>query len=221
MVDYLSEEEQAEALKNWIRQNWSYVLLGIALGLALLTGWRYFQSYTTNRGEAAAELFREYVGAYDANDQAKLDALFKQLDSKYAASPYADQVRLLQAQRHVGAGEFDKAAADLRAVADHSKDDELAKIAKLRLARVLIQQQHYDDAIKLLDVDKAGAFEAQVREAKGDALLAKGDQAQARKEYQAALAAAGDAGETRRLLELKLQDLDTEPAAATAQAAKP
>lgn len=217
MVDYLSEEEQTEALKGWIRQNWSYVLLGVALGLALLAGWRYYQSYASNRGEAAAELFREYVNAFDAHDQAKLDGLFKQLDSKYATSPYADQVRLLQAQRHVGAGEFDKAAADLRAVADNSKDDNLAKIAKLRLARVLIQQEHYDDALKLLDVAKAGAFEAQVHEARGDAFLAKADQAQARKEYQAALAAVGDAGEGRRLLDLKLQDLQIQPAA-TAQA---
>jgi predicted negative regulator of RcsB-dependent stress response len=220
MVDYLSDDEQAEALKSWIRQNWSYVLLGVALGLALLAGWRYYQSYATDRGEAAAELFREYVNAFDAHDQAKLDGLFKQLDSKYATSPYADQVRLLQAQTHVGAGEFDKAAADLRAVADNSKDDELAKVAKLRLARVLIQQGHHDDALKLLDAAQAGAFEAQVREIKGDALLAKGDPAQARKEYQAALAV-GDAGEGRRLLELKLQDLEIEPAAAATAQAKP
>jgi predicted negative regulator of RcsB-dependent stress response len=82
---------------------------------------------------------------------------------------------------------------------------------------VLIQQEHYDDALKLLDVAKAGAFEAQVHEARGDAFLAKADQAQARKEYQAALAAVGDAGEGRRLLDLKLQDLQIQPAA-TAQA---
>ena len=220
MVDYLSEDEQAEALKSWLRQNWSYMLLGVALGLALLAGWRYYQSYTTNRGEAAAELFSEYLKAFDVRDQAKLDSLFKQLDSKYATSPYADQARLLQAQRNVGAAEFDKAAADLRAVADHSKDDALAKIAQLRLARVLVQQQHYDEALKLLDVPKAGAFEAQVREVRGDALLAKGDSAQARKEYQAALAAAGERDESRHLLELKLQDLETE-AAATAAQAKP
>jgi predicted negative regulator of RcsB-dependent stress response len=117
--------------------------------------------------------------------------------------------------------EFDKAAADLRAVADHSKDDELAKIAKLRLSRVLIQQQHYDDALKLLDVSVAGAFEAQVREVRGDALFAKGDRAQARKEYQAALAAVGDADESRRLLELKLQDLESEPTATAAAQTKP
>jgi predicted negative regulator of RcsB-dependent stress response len=40
----------------------------------------------------------------------------------------------------------------------------------------------------LLNVEKAGAFAAQVREIRGDALVAKGDAQGARAEYAAALA---------------------------------
>ena len=53
----------------------------------------------------------------------------------------------------------------------------------------------------------AGAFTAQVREIRGDALVAKGDMEGARAEYAAALADASDAQVDRSMLELKLQDV--------------
>ena len=78
----------------------------------------------------------------------------------------------------------------MRAVADESKDAELAQVARLRVARLLIQQGKHDEALKLLDVEKAGAFAAQVHEIRGDAQVAKGDRdSGARAEYAAALAA--------------------------------
>jgi predicted negative regulator of RcsB-dependent stress response len=37
--DYLSDREQEEALRAWWRDNWRWILGGIALGVALLFGW--------------------------------------------------------------------------------------------------------------------------------------------------------------------------------------
>ncbi|HLS82832.1 MAG TPA: tetratricopeptide repeat protein, partial [Steroidobacter sp.] len=78
----------------------------------------------------------------------------------------------------------------------------------------------HDDALALLNVAQAGAFLAQVREVRGDALFAKGDQEGARAEYAAALASDSDAQIDRTLLEMKLQDVGGgEPSTADAQAA--
>ena len=56
-----------------------------------------------------------------------------------------------------------------------SKDSELKQIARLRLARVLIDQGKPDDAIKLLADGSPGSFAGRYHEVHGDALVAKKD----------------------------------------------
>lgn len=215
MVDeFLTDDEQGEALKTWWRENWAWVLSGIVIGLCLLGGWQYYQRFNIKRAEAAADALDQFAAA-QASDQTKVEALFKDLTDKYAATPYAMQAQLLQAQDAVGKNDFAGAEAALRAVMA-GKDPELAQVAKLRLARVLIEQGKNDDALTLLDVSKAGAFVAQMHEIRGDALYAKQDQNGARGEYEAALAAyKSESGADVSLLELKLLDLGGAVAAAT------
>jgi predicted negative regulator of RcsB-dependent stress response len=111
----------------------------------------------------------------------------------------------------------------LRQVVANSSDEELGHIAQLRLARLLIQTGKHDEALKELDVEKAGAFAAQVREIRGDALLAKGDAQGARAEYAAALAGDTKGEIDRATVELKLRDVGGDvpaPKPVTAPAAK-
>src|SRR5882757_1483463 len=202
--DYLSEDEQAEALKLWWRDNWAWVVAGIVVGLALLSGWQYYQRYKTQRSEAAATAL-DQLAAAQFGDKAKADSLLQDLTNKYSATPYADQARLLKAQSAIDTGDFDAAAIQLRAVMTDAKDKQLRPIAKLRLVRVLIQQHKEDEALTLLDVANAGAFVAQTHEIRGDALFAKNDLSGARAEYQSALGAyKSDAQADVSLLQLKL-----------------
>src|SRR5690606_27946580 len=126
--------------------------------------------------------------------------------------------RMLMAKKHVDDGKFDEAVPLLQSVVNESEDEELAWVARLRVARLLIQQGKHDEALKLLDPDEAGAFAAQVREIRGDAQVAKGDTDAARAEYAAALAdnIDGSAGRMvdRTLLEMKLQDVGGDKSAA-------
>jgi predicted negative regulator of RcsB-dependent stress response len=82
---------------------------------------------------------------------------------------------------------------------------------------------HYEEALALLDVTKAGAFAAQLQEVRGDILLAKGDRSGSRLAYQAAISehvgkdlAPGES----ELLSLKLQDLGPEEVATAAKTAE-
>ena len=213
--DYLSDREQEEALRNWWRENWRWILGGIVLGFAILVGWQFWKSYTTKQGEQAASLYEEYQEAGADADKSK--ASFDKLVAEYPSSAYAMQARLLQAKKNVEATQYDEAATQLRNVIDNAKDDELAQIARQRLARVLIQQGKHDEALALLDPEKAGAFAPQVRELRGDALFAKGDQEGARAEYAAALVANADAQVDRTVLEMKLQQVGGEPPAPATQ----
>lgn len=226
--EYLTDRDQEEALRNWWRENWSWILGGIVLGLALLGGWQYLKTRDANNAEAAAKLYADLRGALDRNELDAANRALATLAADYEKSPYTQQSRLLLAKKHVDAGKLDDALPLLQTVADNSEDKELAWVARLRVARLLIQQGKHDDALKLLDVEEAGAFSAQVRELRGDAQVAKGNPDAARAEYAAALAdnIDGKADRTidRNLLEMKLQDVGgdkTEAAAAPPSPTKP
>lgn len=214
MVDeLLSDDEREEALRQWWRENWRWILAGIVVGIGMLVGWRYWQNHRVQRSEDAAQLYNDARTALNDNDIGKAEAVLKQLETEVDATAYTEQAQLLLAKAHVEAGEFAKAEPLLRTVADKSKDEELAKIAQLRLARLLVQQGKHDEAVQLLQPLTTGGFSAQAHEIRGDALVAKGDAQGARAEYAAALAVT-DAQLDRALVELKLQDVGgTAPAA--------
>ena len=48
--DYLTDRDQEEALRNWWRENWKWILAGVALGLGLLAGYQYWQTYRAAAG---------------------------------------------------------------------------------------------------------------------------------------------------------------------------
>lgn len=218
MVDeLLSDNEREEALREFWRDNWRWILGGIVLGIALLFGWRYFQDYRVQRAEHAAQLYSEALSAINSSrDVGKAEAALKKLEADFGSTAYTQQAQLLLARAYVEADELAKAEPLLRAVADKSKDKELAEIAQLRLARLLVQQGKHDDAVKLLQPLTSGGFGAQAHEIRGDALVAKGDVQGARAEYAAALAVT-DATLDRALVELKLQDAGGTAAAADKQ----
>ena len=203
--DYLSDREQEEALRNWWRDNWRWIIGGIALGVALLFGWFQWQDHRAARGQNAAQQFAEVTAAVAARDADKAAKELGEITAEHDSGPYAQEARLMVAKLHVDAAKYDEALALLRTVAEKSEDPELANVAKLRAARVLIQQGKHDEAIAALKVDELGAFAGNAHEIRGDAYVAKNDQTAARAEYAAALAAT-DAQIDRGLLELKLAE---------------
>ena len=219
--DYLTDRDQEEALRNWWRENWSWILGGIVLGLVLLGGWQYWKVHTANVAAEAAKLYEDFRGALDRKELDAANRTLSTLAADHKKSPYTQQGRLLLAKSYVEESKYDEALPLLRVVADESPDPELAWVARLRVARLLIQQGKHDEALNLLDAEKAGAFAAQVREIRGDAQVAKGNLEGARAEYAAALTDNMDPKAARAidrtLLEMKLQDVGGDKKPATPQ----
>ena len=141
----------------------------------------------------------------------------KALRSDHPKSPYADQADLALARGAVEGRKPDAAVQHLKAVIDGSKDEELRGIARSRLARVLIEQGKFDEAVAALDVAKAGSFAALYHEIRGDAFGAKGDANAARREYDAALGLAKEGAQIDvAYVELKRDALPAAPAAEAA-----
>jgi predicted negative regulator of RcsB-dependent stress response len=204
--EYLTDDEQLEAVKHMFKEYAPWIVGGLVLGLGGWYGIQFYRSHQNERALQAAAQFEQMTFAMQADDRNKSRAIADGLVKDFPSSPYADQAQLAIARMSVEDGHSADAVAPLTQVMDNSKDAELKQIARLRLARVQIDQGKPDDAIKLLAAGTAGSFAGRYHEVHGDALYAKKDVAGAIAEYNAALSA-GDGGADSALLELKLADL--------------
>lgn len=221
MVDeYLDEREQAEQLRQWFKENWLWLVTGVALGLGGLYGWQGWNDYLDGKSQAAGQRFGAMLQALATNDRAAGEQIAAEIVAKYGSTPYADQTELVLARLAVETGEFDKAAIRLRKVMEESDDPELALVSRTRLARVQMALGQHDAALATLDGARSPAVDARLSEVRGDILYEKGDRAAALEAYRQALAqnpaAATGALVDAELLRLKVDEI--EAASATGEA---
>jgi len=150
-VEDLTDNEREEQLRRWWSDNWAWIIGGVALGLAVLGGWQYWQRHQQQSAELDATSYRAVVEALGRNQRDEAVKQAAELRERRPASPYADQSDLALARAAVERNELDEAARLLKGVADRSKDPELRLVAQTRLARVLIALGKPDEALALLD----------------------------------------------------------------------
>ncbi|MFT4197361.1 MAG: tetratricopeptide repeat protein [Pseudoxanthomonas sp.] len=195
--DLLDEHEQGERVRNWLRNNGAGLLGGIALGLAVIFGWKWWVAHREARQQAGYAAFEQARKAIaDGKDlktaQARVQALASQDNPIYAQT-----AALLLARAQIRAGEPEQALATLKAV---PADSPLAAYAKVRQARLLAAAGKPEQAASLLE----GDGDASALEARADALAQAGKLADARDLYFKALAGMDIASPQRGLITVKL-----------------
>lgn len=206
------EHEQGEFVRNWLRQNGSSLILGIALGLALVFGWKWWQGRGASHQLEAATQYQLLADAVAAKDAAKVQAFATQLGDKYADTTYGSLARLRQAAFLQDSGKTAEAIKLLQAAPAKERAD-IAEIRRLRLARLLLISGKADDAARELAAIAKPAFPEVSEELRGDIAIAKGDREGARKAYEQALTHLDQSAATRQLVEIKLIDAGGQPPA--------
>ncbi len=170
MVDEnLTDEQQADNIRQWLRDNGLSIVGGLGLGLAAIFGWNQWQSGETSHAEEASDIYEQIVGKIQANNQDEANTLLAQLVSDYSGSAYIDQARLRLAKLSLDRNAFDIAASYLESIHAESDNDMILNIARIRLARIRLQQEQFDSALAILDLtDMNSAFYAQVSDVRGD-----------------------------------------------------
>ncbi len=202
----LNEDEQAEAVKRWWRENGRAVVIGLVLGLAIILGWRSWVDYQERRLEQASH---DYEQLQQSLAQKQWESATKQaelLTQNHPDTSYAALAMLMLAKSQVEQQQWDAAMTSLRWTMNaESALPELRQIARFRLARLLMHAKQYDTALKLVPGEaEAPGFAALYAELKGDIHRARGEREQARSAYQKALLLEG--GE-RSIVQLKLDEL--------------
>ena len=212
-MDELSEQEQWERLKGWVRGNGPQVIILVALMLLGWYGWKWWQGQGEKKTLAAESTYQAILLNFDEEKDAAALALIETLRSDYPKSPYVPAADMIAARVFVDSNQLDKAVERLQRVATTALDEKLRPVARLRLARVQSAQGKYDVALATLGEKPPGAHESAWLEARGDILFAKNDRAGALKAYEEAAKlqspgedAGGDGG-AAELLRLKIADL--------------
>jgi predicted negative regulator of RcsB-dependent stress response len=204
--EYLTDDEQLEAVKRAFTEYAPWILGGVVLGVGGWFGIQYYRSHQNAQAMQAADQFSQMTAALQMNDPQKSLQIADGLIKNFPSSPYADQAQLTIARIDVDSGKAADAVAPLTHVMNESKDSELKQVARLRLARVLIDQGKPDDAVKTLGAGTPGSFAGRYHAVHGDALYAKKDVPGAIAEYTMALSTS-DGGADAAMLQLKLADL--------------
>ena len=216
MAELRTEEEQVQALKAWWDENGKSLLLGIAVALAAVLGWKGWQQQQATHADNASILYQNLldsvVGAIGPQqDEAKLataNHLHDQLKADYEGTAYANYASLIMARVAVDQGELTKAVAELDWALANQPTESMFILATMRKARILADQGDVEKSLSLVSSLPVGGYAVSLNELKGDLFLLKGDIELARQSYQKAFDAT--TANNRPVLEMKLNDLAAE-----------
>lgn len=200
----LEEQEQLAAIKSWWAQYGKLAIVTLIGGILAVGGVRGWYYYQNSQAASAAILFGQQQAAERASDHKKVRDIATEIVSRYGSTAYAGLAALSAAKSDFDTGDLAGAKTRLQWVIDSAKEEESRDVARLRMARVLLDEKKYDEALKLLETKHGDSFAGLYADVKGDALFASGKRQEARAAYQLALDRSDAASPLRQIIQLKL-----------------
>ena len=114
MDEFLTDEQQADRARNWLKTNGVFIAAGVVLGLGGLFGWQQWQSYQERVAGEASVIWEQLRGAVEGERFNEVTETLTLLEKDYARTPYLDQARLLIAKMEIDRNAPDEAIAQLR-----------------------------------------------------------------------------------------------------------
>jgi predicted negative regulator of RcsB-dependent stress response len=183
-----SEKEQIEALHKWWKENGSSIITGLLLGVSILVGGKAWFSYQETQSLNASNIYAMMMAASQAGQPEEVRNQANKLITDYTQSAYAPLASLQLARLAVQEGELAAAQAQLQWAMDHADLIEVRHEARIRMVRVMIAQQQYEQAVQLLaSVTDPGAYDYLYAELEGDIAVAEGKPEKAASAYKKAL----------------------------------
>ena len=206
MEIYQTEEQQVEAIKTYWEENGNMIIAGIVLGFVGFIGFNYYQDDKLADELAISNSYQTLIESSDTDKQAFTENAVKFI-SENSATSYASLTALALAKTASSTQDWAVAQTQLTAAIESAPSDGIKGIASLRLARVQIQLEQYEQAFATLAENLPESFTAAVEEIRGDTYLLQDKKELARNAYQVAIAADGLASSPG--LQMKLDDLAT------------
>lgn len=202
-----TEEEQVEAIKRWWKENGKAVITGLVLGIAIIAGYRYWTNARMNSAAAASEIYAVMLQAEQNQNMDEVLKLAQQLQQTYSSTSYAVLAAFHVASHRVATADFTAAETTLRWALDNAGNDEMAALARFRLARVLTELKKYDEALSMVQDRQPAGYESLYNEVLGDIQLAKGNMQAASDAYNKALTGLNPGDMRQNNLRMKIDNI--------------
>jgi len=190
VINYETDEERAEAIKKWWKENGLSIFLGVSIGLGAIFGWRAWINYRETVRQQASSAFERLLTDADTGDAQSARAQSKLLREEFTSTAYAPLASLARARVEVEAGNLAAARTALEQAIAGSPVPGIRRIAVLRLVRVLIAEGDLEGAAGLAaQYENGGGFGGAFAALRGEIAEAQGHMAAARTAYEQALAA--------------------------------
>jgi predicted negative regulator of RcsB-dependent stress response len=212
-LELMDEHEKGEHVRAWLRQNGTAIVTGVAIGLAGIFGWQWWQRSQVEHRVTAATQYQALTDAVERKETDTVAALADELAKNYTDTPYAALAALQLAEARLATGDAAAAEAALQRVGSLTEDAALVALANLRAARVAVDAGNAEAALARAEAIPKDMFTGFVAEVRGDALHALDRDEEARAAYRDALTELDTGAPNRRIVEMKLADLGGEPAA--------
>ncbi len=203
----LQEQEQVDALKAWWKENGKWLIMVLVLAMLGFAALQYWKNYQAKQAAEAATLYSEVLKQIASNDPKRINDAVGALVDKYSGTAYAPRAQLLAVQANMQTRDFARVKTQLQWVIDHASETGLQDTARLKFASLLLDEQDYTGAMKLLDATHPEAFVGLYADLKGDVLNAQGKAEEARAAYKLALEKTDSKSAYRNLIQLKLDAL--------------
>ena len=184
MADLLTDEEQADQIKQWIRKNGLSIVLIIVVGIGSVVGFNYFQGYQADNREIASNLYADFLEARGLDEP--VEGIVQNLRDDHASSTYLVYTLMYLAKDAVEADDYTLAVELFSEAWEATSNDSLKDMITTRKARVEAANEDYDAALATIANLKTEGYTSTALEIQGDIYVGKGNLSEARASYVSA-----------------------------------
>jgi len=184
-MDVLTDDhEREQVVRKWWSENWKSLTLGIVIAIGGMVGYRQYQNYQFEKAAENASKLNQVKTALILNQssaQEAADSFLSEHEDIYGALLSLDMAAISSAK-----GDYDKALEHAQFAAENG-GDLVSPNAQIVQAQILAQLKKYDDAVNVLNLVTATAYDVEKNETLGDIYFAKGELDKAHDAYAKAI----------------------------------
>lgn len=201
------EDELLHILIQWFKKHGKSLIITTFIFLSIGLGWFFAKQQNNNRLTQASVLYEELIENLSKQNLQGTQDLAKKLVETYKTTPYGKLGALLLSKQFVEAGKLDLAREQLSWVMEKSEIPGIRQIARLRLARILLSENQYEEALKTINSIDDTTFSPLINQIKGDIQTASGLKQAAKASYSEAIKHWPPHFPGKDLIKLKLQQI--------------
>lgn len=201
------DQERIDGLKAWWGRFGNAITIVLTVALVSVGAMQAWQFYQQKQTQQAADLYALLQQVQASNDPTRINDAAQLLTEGYPSSGYAPRAALIAAQADVQAGNSKRAVQHLQWIIDHAKETEMHDLARLRISGILLDEEKYDEALRLLNAGHGEAFAGLFLDRKGDIQVAAQKISEARLSYQAAIDKLSRSNNYYNIVQMKLDAL--------------